>query len=162
MSYRRRYPKRQSTRQRYQVENIIKTLDPGDYVDTTATTAFTYQGIDDVVPALASNFPRKVAHITLHFDQIATDFQWALIYVPAGYTPNLLGITTDAPNLYNPNQFLMATGYVNASGSGGQVNFRVMQKRILNSGDNIRLIVGFRSATTFATTYAARYAICAL
>jgi len=161
MSYRRRYPKRQSARQRYQVENILSTIPVESFEDTSSTTAFTSQGIQDVVPALASNFPRKVAHITLHFDQITIDFIWALIYVPAGYVPNFLGITTDSPNLYNPNQFLMASGYVNAAGSGGQVNFRIPQKRILNSGDNIRLIVAVRTVPQ-ELRFAARYAICAL
>ena len=161
MPYRRRYPKRQSARQRYQIENLILRIPTESLEDTNSISTFYRQGIQDVVPALASNFPRKVAHITLHFDQINSDFCWALVYVPAGYVPNFLGLTADAPNLYNPNQFLMATGYVNALGSGGQVNFRIPQKRILNSGDNIRLIVGL-SVADQSVRFAARYAICAL
>ena len=160
MRYRNRYTRRTSTRQKYSVENVILSL--GIDTDTSATTHFSYQGIQDVVPALFSNFPRKVSHIHLHFDQSPlADFIWALVYVPAGYTPNSLGLTSDAPNLYNPNQFLMASGYV--SSNGGRCNFTVPLKRILHSGDNIRLICAHNEANAgVVVNFAARYAICAL
>lgn len=161
MSPRRYYPRRRNyNKQRYSVENIVKDLLVD--VDTTATTIYQRQGIQDVVPADFSNIPRKVSHIHLHFDQDNFNFVWALVYVPASYSPNFLGLTSDSPNLYNPNQFLMGSGYVNANTAGGQNNFTVPLKRILHSGDNIRLIIAADTISTPTLTFAARYAICAL
>ena len=159
MSPRRYYPRKRSyNKQRYQVENLLLTIQLD--VDTSASTSFNRQGIQDVVPADFSNIPRKVSHIKLHFDPMPanTDILWALVYVPAGYQPNFLGLSTDSPNLYNPNQFLMSSGYITA---GGQVNFTVPLKRILNSGDNIRLICA-SDTSGVGFDFAARYAICAL
>ena len=154
----RRYYRSRTTRpkQRYSVENTVLNINAD--VDTSAVSIYARQGITDLVPALASNIPRKVSHIRLHFSDQTADFVFAVVYVPAGYTPNFLGLTSDSPNLYNPNQFLMGTGYVVA---GGQVNFTIPTKRILHSGDNIRLIIATNVSGT-GTQFAAKYAICAL
>ena len=154
----RRYYRSRTTRpkQRYSVENVL--LDLVTTEDTSLVSVFGRQGIQDIVPALSSNIPRKVSHIHLHFDAQSVDICFAVVYVPAGYTPNFLGLTADSPNLYNPNQFLMGTGYVVA---GGKVNFTIPTKRILHSGDNIRLIIATNVSGT-GTQFAAKYAICAL
>ena len=155
----RRYYRSRTTRpkQRYSVENTLLSISTD--VDTSTVSTFQAQGIQDLVPALASNIPRKVSHIHLHFDAQSVDICFAVVYVPAGYTPNFLGLTADSPNLYNPNQFLMGSGYIT---QGGQVNFTIPTKRILHSGDNIRLIIAHPGSTVQVLTFAARYAICAL
>ena len=156
MVYRRRYRGR-SKKQRYSIETTLNTFDP--WVNPGALSSYPHQSIIQVVPP-NSGVARKVAHLTIDFvgDTItpATSFAWAVVYVPASTAPNYLADITTLPSLYEPNQFLMASGIVNYD--QGRARYTIPLKRILHTNDDIRCIVGSVNVNT-GLRVMVRYAI---
>ena len=86
---------------------------------------------------------------------------WALVYQPEGTSVNPLNITSTSPgvSLYEPNQFVMDCGMFDFDGGPLRIHSRV--SRILNSGDQIVLVIKSRDASTPQSySYVVRYAVC--
>ena len=105
---------------------------------------------------------RKVKHLTLNFSCPNTNVPvyYALVYAPSGSTVNSLQIgTTTATSLYEPNQYVMACGVLDFS--GGPLRIHCPLSRNLNSGDSIRLVMGYDPDLTQQLTVSTviRYAV---
>ena len=96
-----------------------------------------------IVPATDTEGMRKVKNITVNLSGAGNviDFYWALVYVPQGTTPGTLNITAaaTAPAMYEPNQFVMNCGIVDAN--AGPIRFFTPLARNLNDGDTIYLLI---------------------
>ena len=96
-----------------------------------------------VVPSSSIQGMRKVKHLQISLGGIyaqntnASVVYYALVYVPAGTEVN--EITTDGQSLYEPNQFVMASGIL-ALGTGTN-RISTPMSRNLNSGDTIVLVI---------------------
>ena len=96
-----------------------------------------------IVPPSSTEGMRKVKNITVNLSGAGNeiDFYWALVYVPQGTTPGTLNITAaaTAPAMYEPNQFVMNCGIVDAN--AGPIRFFTPLSRNLNDGDTIYLLI---------------------
>ena len=97
----------------------------------------------EVIPPTEVEGMRKVKHLTINLapDQ-GTDwaFYWAMVYVPQGTAPgDILVGTTGLTPMYEPNQFVMNCGVVEAN--AGPIRFYSPIARNLNDGDAIYLLV---------------------
>jgi len=63
---------------------------------------------------------------------------WALVYVPAGYTPNSF---QSSGELYEPSQNVIASGLYDLSGPGNSARQFTRLARNLNAGDGVYLLV---------------------
>ena len=100
-----------------------------------------WQAGSNIVPATTSQGIRTVGNWTITVP-VSTDriVYWALIYVPQGTTVNnLFPSQTAEGSLYEPNQFVIASGV--SDGNAGPIRIRSRMKRNLHSGDFISLII---------------------
>ncbi|AYA60339.1 hypothetical protein [Bovine serum-associated circular virus] len=72
----------------------------------------------------------------------ATQIYWALVFVPQGTSANALFSTTGdlSGSLYEPNQFVLASGIADPDAGPLRIRSRIMRK--LQSNDQISLILG--------------------
>ena len=147
----RRYRKRsfRGPRDKYSVEQSAFNLEL-----TSASTTVSQV----VVPGVNLEGMRKVKHLTVSLQMTtAVGCWWALVYVPQGTSPNALNITSGQP-LYEPNQFVMNCGVVDAD--AGPIRFTSPLSRNLNSGDSIVLLLRpTTSVTSNAANGVVRYAV---
>lgn len=167
---RARYARAVATRAKYSIET---TMVDSPLTDPSVTVENTDIGNSiDVVPATAIQGMRKVKHmqvsVVLQHGSEASSLAggapilWALVYVPAGQ--NEVKIPARSQSIYEPNQFVIASGIADAD--AGPIRINTPLARNLNSGDKIcltwRLINGVAIATADnAATIVAmcRYAI---
>ena len=124
-------------RDKYSVEQTSFTVNPSDTPQNNL-----YQAVTTIVPAITAQGMRKVKHLTVSLGCTSNIglIYWALVYVPAGYTPNYLN---DSGEMYEPNQFVMNCGLTDTDAGPQRVSSRI--SRNLNSGDSIALVIGTRS-----------------
>ena len=77
---------------------------------------------------------------------------WAIIYVPDGYSENNMSLTSGT-TLYEPNQFVMASGCFVADTDSEPFRLASPLKRTLNVNDRVLIIM--RAAGTTAINFAA-------
>lgn len=127
------------------------TADAGQ-VNATMISAVNVQGM------------RKAKNFTLRIvANNRTPIAWALVYVPQGQNPSVMGIGTPAApvSLYEPNQNVIMAGVLPIAGtpegaSNVSLTFspqvsRTRLARNLNSGDTI--VLCFRNLNNLATTF---------
>jgi len=144
MAYRRRQYRRSAVqRDKYSVEQTGFSLATASFNQQNGL----YQAAVEVVPPDAAQGMRKVKHLTVSVTTTPstnqdTEFYWALVFVPEGYSPNALFATTGTTSgaMYNPNQFVMNAGVVDPG--AGPIRFRSPVSRNLNSGDAVYLVLG--------------------
>ena len=137
MKYAKKTYRNYKNRDKYSVEQTSFTVNTGEQ-----TINELYQAVSTIVPATTVQGMRKVKHLTISLGTTANIglIYWALVYVPAGYTPNYIN---SAGEMYEPNQFVMNCGLVDTD-AGPQRIFSPISRN-LNSGDSIALVVGTRS-----------------
>lgn len=153
----RRYYYRRSYggRDKYSVEQntfrieLTQQSDQGNIVCVPATTIEGMRKVKHITISLAENSNGGVGHI-----------YWALVYVPAGYTPN--NLTLPNPNaggaLYEPNGFVMNAGCMDTQAGPHRISSPIAKN--LNSGDSIYLLLGAVGlVSTMSLTGLIRYAI---
>jgi hypothetical protein len=124
-----------------------------------------------VVAASTAQGVRKVKNPTLRIvtnaPSPATPLLWALVYSPQGFPTSALKLTSstggDAPvSIFEPNQNVIMSGWLNALGSHDPVTFRSGLTRNLDSGDQIFLLLANPSSSdiTVAIAFSLNYAIC--
>ena len=95
------------------------------------------------VPDSATEGMRKVKHLTISLGNITGSgvLYWALVFVPAGYSPNSINIPSQnaGGSLYEPNQFVMNCGCLDIDAGPCRISSPVA--RNLNSGDSIQCII---------------------
>ena len=140
----RRY-RRSAPRDKYSVENtccITPPISDWSRIEGDESTQASNQFKTVIVASNGIEGMRKVKHLTLSFS-LPSDNKlfFALVYVPSGYEANTLNIPTlgSAVSLYDPNQYVMASGVLDFS--GGPCRIRTPLSRNLNSGDSIQLVV---------------------
>ena len=111
-----------------------------------------FQAGSVVVPSINTQGTRTVGRFNITVpspfsaSQGSGDVYWALVYVPQGTTANSLFATTGTPDgsLYEPNQYVMASGITD--GTAGPIRIRSSIMRKLHSGDFVSLVIGTVSA----------------
>ena len=108
-----------------------------------------FQNGQVIVAPINTQGERTVGRFTISVPvstDIASELYWALVYVPQGTSPNpLFSIPgNQTGSLYEPNQYVMASGV--SDNSAGPMRIRTNMKRKLHSGDSIQLIVGATSS----------------
>ena len=127
-----------------------------------------YQGGQLIVPPTTAQGTRTVGNFTVtvpvQSNAASNEVWWALIYVPQGTTANPLFNTGPEENpregsLYEPNQFVIASGL--SDGAAGPIRIRSRIMRKLHSGDFISLLLGYQGtgAPTVAVTALVSYSI---
>ena len=162
--YYRRTP-RSNNRDKYSVENTVCTTPVStEWTDVPATdlTLASKQFPIAIVAPSDTQGMRKVKHLTLSFSS-PTDvpIYYALVYVPGGYEPSYINYPAlgNAISLYEPNQFVMASGVLDFT--GGPLRIRTPLARNLNSGDSIYLILAAQAtgSTIYSIYINCQYAI---
>ena len=164
MSFRKRYPKRSSNKDKYSVEqtNII-TPPPQQWTEVAPaneTEQTSYQFAISIIPPTDLEGMRKIKHLTISFSFNAdTVLYYALVYVPQGYQPQTLHVPAQgfAVNSYKANQFVMSSGALDFT--GGPCRIRSPLSRNLNSGDSVYLLLGTYTGTTQPVLAQVKYAI---
>ena len=139
-------------------------------VEQSAGTATTTSGTGDaaiaVVPSVTAQGKRKVKHVTVSMGHNSTSsslgqlLYWALVYQPEGTSVNPLQYSSTSPgiSLYEPSQYVMDCGVFDFDGGPLRIHSRV--SRILNSGDQIVLVIKSRDASgPQIYSYIVRYAV---
>ena len=152
MPYGRRYYRpRVVNRDKYSIEQSAGEI--------STTGEGVIDAVADIVPSADLQGMRKVKHITLSlsgtYSSSSTNsvIYWAIVYVPAGTTPNALNVNGQA--LYEPNQFVMNCGIMDADAGPNRISSPV--SRNLNSGDKICLII--KAPNNSFYKYVAKYAV---
>ena len=106
-----------------------------------------------IVPSTTNQGTRTVGNFTITVPSPwgstnQNEVIWALIYVPQGTTANSLFSTTHTPtgSLYEPNQYVLASGI--SDSAAGPIRVHTRMQRKLHSGDFISLILGSTVAFT--------------
>lgn len=146
----RRYSRAVVPRAKYSIETAMSNV---GLVSLEADGTSLY-GQTDVVPATTIQGMRKVKHMqisvvlqhTAGADAIANGAPtlWALVYVPAG-SPQTLQAPATSGSVYEPNQFVIASGISDAN--AGPIRINTPLARNLNSGDKITLIFRILNGT---------------
>ena len=115
-----------------------------------------FQGGSNIVPATTTQGTRTVGNFTITVptpfgsSSGVSEVYWALVYCPQGETVKPLFATSGSleGSLYEPNQYVMASGISDAC--AGPIRIRTRMSRKLHSGDFISLVIGttVQSATT--------------
>jgi len=154
----RRYNSYRGARDKYSQENRLVSFSLTDQGYNVAP-AVKMQGVLTIVPATTVQGMRKVKHITIQITPAMENHRlyFAVIYVPIGTTPNNLGNVTYPDTLYEPSQFVMGSGCVDAEAGPNRVH--IPTARNLNEGDQIVLIAGSDLNTTCSgmVSYAITY-----
>ena len=134
MRYAKKTYKNFKNRDKYSVEQTSFKLTTGDQ-----TINELYQAVTTIVPATVVQGMRKVKHLTVSLGTTGNIglIYWALVYVPAGYTPNYINSVGE---MYEPNQFVMNCGLIDTDAGPQRISSPI--SRNLNSGDSIALVVG--------------------
>ena len=133
-------------------KGVFFTIDPATSVNGL------YQGGSNIVPATTSQGIRTVGNFTITVPVSGAqtvEFYWALIYVPQGQTANPMfanGGTLDS-SLYEPNQYVLASGISDSTAGPIRIRSRMMRK--LHSGDFISLLIGTPGVITNTTPFRA-------
>ena len=158
--FRRRYAR--SIKKKYSFEQTsVQLAVPGYTADNP--NVLEGQVSVPIVPPVTINGMRKVKNITISFgnapaaatEQYASQFYYAIVYVPQGYSPQVLRVPDTVSDeaatvMYEANQFVMSTGLVEL-GAGPQRIFTRMSRN-LNSGDSVYVI--FKQVTAAQNGYA--------
>jgi hypothetical protein len=125
-----------------------------------------------VVPAVNAQGIRKIKNRTLRLCMSAPTppfpILWALVYVPEGFPSTSLkldyGVGGIPPSLFEPNQNLIMSGVMPATGAYEPITYRSRLARNLNGGDSIHLLVrGISGNTPIESVhfiYVLNYAMC--
>ena len=115
-----------------------------------------FQGGSNIVPATTVQGTRTVGNFDItvptpfNSSSGVSEVYWALVYCPQGETVKSLFATDGTPegSLYEPNQYVLASGI--SDSSAGPIRIRSRMHRKLQSGDFISLIIGttVQSSTT--------------
>jgi hypothetical protein len=147
---RRYYRRYRRAKRKYSVEQH-----PVHIVLSTSTTS----ALQVVAPS-ATEGMRKVKNVTVNLvpqNDINFPVFWALVYVPEGTQPGALNTSSSISSLYEPNQFVMNCGIVDAT--AGPIRFFTPLARNLNSGDAIYLLLTSSTTETPLLIGTTRYAI---
>lgn len=146
----RRYARAAAPRAKYSIETT--TSNTGLVSMTEDGTTLYGQSV--VVPATTLQGMRKVKHMQIslvlqHSDDAdamasGAPILWALVYAPQGTAENLQPPAT-AGSIYEPNQFVIASGIADAN--AGPIRINTPLARNLNSGDRIVLIYRLLNGT---------------
>jgi hypothetical protein len=97
----------------------------------------------------------------------ATPIMWALVYAPQGFPPASLTLQTgaagnDPVSIFEPNQNVIMSGWLNDLGTHDPVTYKPRLARNLDSGDQVLLLLYNPSsqATTVIIAFTLNYAIC--
>ena len=131
----------------------------------TETVTASNQQATLIVPPSATQGMRKVKHLTISIATTAAAstsdyFYWALVFVPEGYNPNLLTVSSTAgasAPLYEPNQNVMCCGVFDLSSGPNRIHCPLA--RNLNAGDRIVLITANPTPSSLIMHGVVRYAI---
>ena len=117
-----------------------------------------------IIPSTDIEGMRKVKHIIVQGSsgvavaESVTGLFWALVYVPAGYSANLLQRMSTTNSLYEPNQNVLCAGVWDMN--GGPLRVRSPVARNLNSGDSIHLLIASTNPNSaIDVSYYVQYAI---
>ena len=118
-----------------------------------------------IIPPTAVQGKRKVKHLTISVAttaaaQTSDYFYWCLVYVPEGYNPNLLTVSSTSgasTPMYEPNQHVMCCGVFDLSSGPNRIYCPL--SRNLNTGDRIILISANPTPSTITLHGVVRYAI---
>jgi len=129
-----------------------------EHTSVSVTSDSEGNGISTIVFPTDIQGMRKVKHLTVSLSSLAdqASFWWAIVYVPQGTTANQLNIT-DGQSLYEPNQFVMNSGYIDPN--AGPIRMSTNLSRNLNSGDGIALVLKANSTNTTQFRGLVTYAI---
>ena len=98
-----------------------------------------YQTIVD--PATVTGV-RKTKNFSIEFGNPDADSDqiivWALVYVPAGYTPNTIG--DPGKTVYTPTNNVIMSGIYDSNDPGNTARRMTRMSRLLNAGDGIALV----------------------
>ena len=126
----------------------------------------TTQAITTICTNTTGNKILKVKHITISANVVATSavpVYWALVYVPQTQTPSTLDLIS-GNQIYEPNQFLMASGCFIADTDSEPVRIYTPLARKLHpstgvvAGDTVRFITLGGSATAYQFVGLVKYA----
>jgi len=135
-----------SVKSRYYKKSNWSHENKGCNFDVPATqTNGLYQNGSVIVPAINTQGIRTVGNWNITVPCALTTngvAYWALVFVPQGTSPNALFSTTGTleGSLYEPNQFVIASGISESDAGPIRIRSKIMRK--LNSGDQISLIIG--------------------
>ena len=124
-----------------------------------------YQGGAIVVPSITTQGTRTVGNFTITVPFIGTptatdsEIYWALVYIPQGESAKNLFATTGSVegSLYEPNQYVMASGISDAQAGPIRIRSRIMRK--LHSGDFISLVIGMTNSNVASFKALVSYSI---
>jgi len=159
MGYRKRYTRRsRGGRDKYSMENRIVNYNLSDQGTELVVAAVRYQNVLTIVPGTSLQGMRKVKHITIQITGTDNNIRlyFAVIYVPIGTTPNQLGAVAFPDTLYEPSQFVMGSGCVDAETGPNRIH--IPTSRNLNEGDQLVLLTGSPNANGVQGIVS--YAIC--
>ena len=111
---------------------------------TTQTSQLVYANTNTNQTKVLLTRPRVTINVQ---SSTAILVYWAFVYVPEGYTANTLS-TVSSSNLYEPNQFVMASGSFVSVADSQPVRMTSPIKRNINEGDSIFFIMRSASAGT--------------
>jgi len=122
---------------------IIQTADVG----TESGTMWKYQAAYNIVPATTQQGLRKVKNFTINLsdDTIAgggtppVNILWAIVLVPEDTNVNQLALISNAPVVYEPNQYVIGHGMLSAA--QGPNRIRLSMSRNLRSGDRVAVVL---------------------
>jgi len=138
-------PRTGGSRQRY--EFIPWTILIQTEIVIGTSTMWNFQASYNIVPATTQQGIRKVKNFTINLsdDTIAgggtppVNILWAIVLVPEDTNVNTLALISNAPVVYEPNQYVLAHGML-SSNQGPNRIFSPM-KRNLRAGDSIALVL---------------------
>jgi hypothetical protein len=125
-----------------------------------------------VIQAVNATGVRKIKNPTLRLAMSAPTppfpILWALVYVPEGFPASALkleyALGDIPPSIFEPNQNMIMSGVIPATGAAEPITYRSRLARNLNSGDSIHLLVRGMSGVTdiedVQFIYLLNYAIC--
>ena len=125
----RRYPK--SAKKNYQI------MRPYFNVTTGSQNNF----VTVINPATVTGV-RKVKNFSIEFSSPSEGIViWALVYVPAGYTPNSLTFTgPNATTIYQPTNNVIMAGMYDPQDPGNTARRMTRMSRLLKAGDGLALV----------------------
>jgi hypothetical protein len=141
--YRRRTPIRKNYAKRKPFAKQIEVIQFGPTdISTAQYVNIIYEQADSVAGKTTFARPK----ITLNVQATTANLvYWALVFIPDGYSENVLQVV-DGANLYEPAQYIMAAGSFIADTDAEPFRLTSPLKRSMNPGDKISLLM--KSAAT--------------
>ena len=125
------------------------------YFNVTTGAQNNYQTV--ISPATVTGV-RKVKNFSIEFSSPSEGIViWALVYVPAGYTPNELTFGAQANTIYQPTNNVIMAGMYDPQDPGNTARRMTRMSRLLKAGDGLALVYSsqvdppnFRFVLTYA------------